>query len=314
MTNFGEIEPCRIPSRKHIRQNLSHTRKEPEVPPARKTSKAGTKAQLISDQTQPCDQKGEPVEVHVTPDRVIFLKERSMEMLKKDLILRNPLRLMGHESDDILPPGGFGAVMARAGVGKTALLVQLALNSLLNSKNVLHISLDDPVNKVSLWYQEVFRHIAKQYNKAQMNDLWDTLLPHRFIMTFKVEGFSVPKLEERLTDLIEQKIFAPHMIIIDGLPFDGQAHDSLLALKEMALKNDWRIWFTVRTHRHEEPDEMGLPVQLSHLADLFEVALQLQPDGEEIHICALRGGDMKNEQKNLQLDPATLLIKNEKSG
>lgn len=55
-------------------------------------------------------------------------------MLKNDLILRNPLRLMGQESDDILPTGGFGAVMARAGVGKTALLVQLALDSLLNGK------------------------------------------------------------------------------------------------------------------------------------------------------------------------------------
>ena len=313
MTNFGDIEPCRIPGRKHIRQKLSHVQNESEVNPVRNTSEAGTKAQLILEQTQPCDQNGKPVELHVTPDRVIYLKERSMKMLKKDLILRNPLRLMGHKSDDILPPGGFGAVMARAGVGKTALLVQLALNSLLNSKNVLHISLDDPVNKVSLWYQEVFSHIAKQYNKAQMNELWDTLLPHRFIMTFKVEGFSVPKLEERLTDLIEQKIFAPHMIIIDGLPFDGREHDSLVALKDMARKNDWRIWFTVRTHRHEEPDEMGLPVQLSHLVDLFEVALQLQPDGEEIHICALRGGDTDNDQKNLQLDPATLLIKNDKS-
>jgi hypothetical protein len=52
-----------------------------------------------------------------------------------------------------------------------------------------------------------------------MDQLWDAILPHRFIMTFKVEGFSVPKLEERLTDLTEQGIFFPNMIILDGLPF-----------------------------------------------------------------------------------------------
>ena len=52
-------------------------------------------------------------------------------MLRNDLITRNPLRLMGHESEEILVQGGFGALLARAGVGKTAFLVQLSLNALL---------------------------------------------------------------------------------------------------------------------------------------------------------------------------------------
>ena len=60
------------------------------------------------------------------------------------------------------PAGGFGAVLAHAGVGKTALLVQLALNSMLRSRNVLHVSLNDPVNKVNLWYSELFHHLAGQ--------------------------------------------------------------------------------------------------------------------------------------------------------
>ena len=69
-------------------------------------------------------------------------------MLKKELRLQNPLRFMERENEDILPEGGLGAVIARAGVGKTAILVQLALNTLLKGKNVLHISLNDPVKKV----------------------------------------------------------------------------------------------------------------------------------------------------------------------
>ena len=36
------------------------------------------------------------------PDGVIHIKERYFTMLKKDLILRNPLRVMGYENDDIL--------------------------------------------------------------------------------------------------------------------------------------------------------------------------------------------------------------------
>ena len=97
-------------------------------------------------------------------DNIINLKERSFMMLKKDLTLRNPLRLLGKENQDILSKGGFGAVLARAGVGKTAIMVQLSLETLLRGKNVLHVSLSDPVNKVSLWYKEVFHNLADQYN------------------------------------------------------------------------------------------------------------------------------------------------------
>ncbi len=245
------------------------------------------------------------------PNRVIRIKERSLKMLINDLILRNPLRLMQADStEDALRPGSFGAVLARAGVGKTALLVQLALNSMLEKKNVLHISLQDPVNKVSLWYTEVFGHIAQQYAVSQANELWDTLLPHRFIMTFQVEGFTVPKLEERVNDLSEQDIFTPHMIIIDGYPFEQGIGAALSELKEMAGKRGCHVWFTVRTHRHQAPEKSGLPRQLSDIAKLFDIILQLQPEGKDIHIKALKGPATGAGSSELFLDPATMLITN----
>ncbi len=230
-------------------------------------------------------------------------------MLKKDLILRNPLRLLGAETDEVLPPGGFGAVVARAGVGKTALMVQLALNSLLRDRNVLHISLDDPVGKVTLWYEEVFRSLADQYDNAQINRLRDSILSHRFIMTFQVEGFSVPKLTERLTDLTEQGIFTPRMMLIDGLPFDEQVRPMLTELKELARQQDLHVWLSVRSHRHEEPGPEGLPAQLAAMADLFEAAIALQPEGKQIHIRALKGGSANMEKSQLFLDPSSMLIK-----
>ncbi|MCK7511968.1 MAG: hypothetical protein MZV70_53260 [Desulfobacterales bacterium] len=48
-------------------------------------------------------------------------------MLKTDLILRNPVQYLGGQSEDVLAAGQFGGVLARAGVGKTALMVQMAL-------------------------------------------------------------------------------------------------------------------------------------------------------------------------------------------
>jgi hypothetical protein len=243
-----------------------------------------------------------------SPNLVILSTERNQRMLKNDLIMRNPLRLMGHESEDTLNQGEFGAVLARAGVGKTALLVQLALNSLLQGKNVLHISLQDPVNKVSLWYKEVFRRISHHYRITQTDELWDSLLPHRFIMTFRVEGFTAPKLEERLTDLMEQDIFVPQMMLIDGLPFDDAVREPLLELKALAEKYAMHAWFAVRTHRHEQSDSNGVSLQLNRVADLFNIAIQLVPEGKQVHVRALRGLPVSADHLDLVLDPETMLI------
>jgi len=231
-------------------------------------------------------------------------------MLRNELISQNPLRLMAKDDDNILPVGGFGAVLARAGVGKTALMVQLALNSLLRNKNVLHISLNDPVNKVNLWYKEVFYHLTKPHDEKISNELWESLLPHRFIMTFKVEGFSVPKLEERLTDLKEQDIFAPQAVFIDGLPFDESPKEPLVDLKTFAKNQNLYVWFTMQTHRHEKPGPEGIPVQLQNVADLFDAAIQLEPEGKEIHLKVLLGESANIDHPDLRLDPATMLIKN----
>ncbi|MGD8367974.1 MAG: cytoplasmic protein [Desulfobacterales bacterium] len=228
-------------------------------------------------------------------------------MLKKDLILRNPLKLIGPD-EALLQPGAFCAVTARAGVGKTAFLVQIALYNQLRGKNVLHVSLNDPVRKVDLWYREVFRRLSEKYRVDPIDRLWEEILPHRFIMTFRVEGFSVPILSERLNNLSDQDIFLPHMVIIDGLPFDSDIGGPLSELKQFARQNDLQVWFTIRTHRHEEPAPEGIPLPLASVYDLFDVVLQLQPEGKEIHVRSLKGGSHEENEPSILLDPSTMLL------
>jgi hypothetical protein len=248
-----------------------------------------------------------------TPAALIVMKERYAAMLKNDFILRSPVQYLSGQSADVLADGQFGGVLARAGVGKTALMVQIALNSMLHERNVIHVSLNQPVNKTNLWYREVFGHLARQSSVPHAETLWESLLPHRFIMTFRAEGFSVPKMEERLTDLVEQKIFVPRLLIVDGLSFDEPLRDSLSELKHFARLYGMRIWFTIRTHRHEEPGPGGVPKQLSDVEDLFEVAIQLMPVGEEILVKILKGPALPAEHAQLVLDPTTMLLKDRSS-
>jgi hypothetical protein len=240
-------------------------------------------------------------------------QERYIVMLKTDLILRSPVQYLSGQSADMLADGQFGGVLARAGVGKTALMVQIALNAMLHERNVIHVSLNQPVNKTNLWYREVFGHMARQSSVPHPEALWESLVPRRFIMTFRAEGFSVPKMEERLTDLVEQKIFVPRLLILDGLSFDEPLRDSLSELKHFARLYGMRVWFTIRTHRHEEPGPDGVPKQLSDVEDLFEVAIQLMPVGEEILVKVLKGLTLPADHAHLVLDPTTMLVKDRNS-
>ncbi|MFZ3047366.1 MAG: cytoplasmic protein [Desulfatirhabdiaceae bacterium] len=237
--------------------------------------------------------------------RIIYIKERNLAMLITDVMKQSPLRLLGDETDDIFMPGKFGAVMAGPGVGKTSLMVQLALYALLSEKSVLHISLNDPVHKVSLWYEEVFKNLAVSTSTIQMQEIWETVQKHRFIMTFQVEGFSVPKLRERLTDLTEQGIFSPQMLIIDGLPFDPPAEDTLSALKKLAVSQNLSAWFTVQTPRNEAVPFGPVP---GSIADRFDLMIFLQPDGKEVKITPIKGTRSENKPPELYLDAATMLI------
>jgi hypothetical protein len=245
-------------------------------------------------------------------NNVIHLTYKDIVMIKKEMIYRNPLINLGYENEDILPVGGFGAVLAHAGLGKTALLVQLALNMMLREHSVMHVSLNDAVSKVDLWYQELFHDIAEKFSIPEINEYWDKVQPYRFIMTFKVEGFSAPKLEERMTDLMEQNIFKPHTVIIDGFKFDDAGRGQLVQLKELAAKYSMRMWFTVHTHRHIPPQENGLPLSFLHVADLFDAIVGLAAKGDEVYIKSLKGGSADSSPQDLLLDPATMLIKDSK--
>lgn len=220
--------------------------------------------------------------------------------------INNPMKALGFKAEDIVAKGDFGAILARAGLGKTSIVVQLAIFAMARGKKVLHISLDQPVKKINVWYNEVFNNLSNKDNIENQAVSWEAILPNRFIMTLQLDGFSVPRLEERLEDLSEQNIFIPETIIIDGFPFDNIDKQTLEELKIFATKLGVNVWFTIKTHRHEAPDEKGLPIQLTNIADLFGTAIQLLPEEDKIALQILIG-DTDNS-KQLYIDPKTMLI------
>lgn len=229
-------------------------------------------------------------------------------MLKKSMIIRNPLKLLGLEADEALQEGGFGAIFARAGVGKTALLVQLAINSLLQEQPVLHISLKDPVDKVDLWYKEVFQNIAGQHEISSASHLWDEMLPHRFIMTFEHSAFSLERLMRKVEELDEQGIFTPRLLMIDGFSIKSAGEEELDDLKAFARARGFTVWFTIRGHRGDSRSPEGFAKEfVESYGTIFNVILQLSPEKDQIKVKPLKKETANNPL--LYLDPSTLLIR-----
>ncbi|VEN74944.1 Cytoplasmic protein [Candidatus Desulfarcum epimagneticum] len=217
----------------------------------------------------------------------------------------NPLALLGLDSEDMFAKGGFGVVFSRAGVGKTAFLVQLAINAMAAGKRALHISLNDPVSKINLWYKEVSGNAAGSFIDMTGDDLFETIQSRRFIMTFKPEEFGAAKLEERVAELADQNIFSPDIIAIDGVRFDEGADGLLSDLKAVSEKRRVPMWLTMRTHRQESGDKSQALKPFSDFAHLFDVAVQLYPEGKNIIVRRVKGGD----GVQALLDPATMLVK-----
>lgn len=230
-------------------------------------------------------------------------------MLKNDLIQRNPLRLLGSDKNKLPGAGEFGAVLAKAGIGKTSVLVQIALDNLLNGKNVLHVSLDQPVKKVCLWYEEIFNNIARQYDLKNTTRLWEEILPHRFIMTFNNQTFNVSQFEERVNDLIEQGIFFPQLVLFDGLPFNEEARELITELKMVARELKCPVWMTIKAGTEENIAPGVIPAVVEDTEELFTTMIGLKTVGKEIDVYLLKGGDA-DMASSLAVDPSTLLIKN----
>ena len=210
-----------------------------------------------------------------------------------------------------IPPGSFGAIFARAGVGKTALLVQLAVAGMLRGQNILHISTQDPVDKVDLWYREVFQRLSQERPHTGITRTGDNLLRHRFIMTFETETFSVEKLRKRVNELISQEIFTPSIILIDDFDFQKVTEEAVAGLKTFVNENNLAFWFTVRTHRDEAVGENKIPVRLASVIGWFDMMIRLEPESERIFV---RQVDGENDRDIFFLDPSTLLIRSEKTG
>jgi len=194
-----------------------------------------------------------------------------------------------------LEPGKVGVVTARAGVGKSALLAHIALDSLLSGRKVLHVAVFDTVEHARAHYDTVIRAVARIDNTRDWNSAMVASERNRMIHSYLDKGFRLASVEAGLTMLEDVMEFTPDLIVVDGLQ-DTQEH--LAALRGLAAKRNIPVWVGFRTPKGRAEGEAWEYASLS---------LRLTPQGRVVKLSLHRSPD-DNEPLELSLDPTTMLV------
>jgi len=231
-------------------------------------------------------------------------------MLKEELIKKSPVRILERGIEGGLKVGNIGVIASRKGIGKTSVLVQLALDKLLQGKKVLHVSFTTHTSYVISWYENIFTELTRKRNLENMENIHDELVKNRVIMNFNQEGISTEQIIRSLQAMIVDGGFQAESVIIDGFDFTRTESDHFVKVKEFAKKMNLEVWYSC-TMVGEEPlmDRRNVPVMLRDFLDLITVLIILEPKAEYIHFIVVKDHERMNpEDLSIKLDAKTLLI------
>ncbi len=233
-------------------------------------------------------------------------------MLKKALIQRSPIRVLEKSIHGGLGKGNLGVFAARKGVGKTACLAHVALDSLFRGEKVLHVSFSDNPHHIESWYEHVFKEIAAAFKLDRISDVREELISNRLIIHFKQTDRTMRQVAEQIDTVTSGSSFVPATVIVDGYSFYEATADDVQAWKRMALDRNIEIWFSATLH--VEPaglEDRGIPAPVDAFRDIFSVIILLTPVQEFIGLKLLKDHDSSDLEKlRLKLDPRTLMIAN----
>lgn len=230
-------------------------------------------------------------------------------MHRKDLNERSPLRLLEQSIHGGLGRGNIGVVVARHGLGKSAVLVGIALDDLMHGRRVLHIALDERTDKIRDYYDEIFMDLAKSGNLQDIDTERRELERFRHIHTFVGNSFSIARLRETIALLNTDMDFYPAALILEGFRFEQATKEDMEELRRIAREIDGELWMSAVTHRESRKNARGIPEPLDQLEECIDVILALEPGEKFVALRLLKDHDNPNvSPSHVALDPTTLLL------
>lgn len=221
----------------------------------------------------------------------------------------SPLKILGKTARKALGRGNLGVLIARAGVGKTACLIHMALDKLLRQEKLVHVSLDESPEKVQSYYEVISSELFKALERPEGEAMRALIQRNRMILAFMRRSFHMQRLQVSLENLKAQVAFSPDAMIVDGVDFAGADRSLFESFKTLAVRHDLEVWFSALSHRHiPETNPRGIPYPCHHVDDLFSLIIRLEPSAAGIMLRLLKDHEGPvTADVGIGLDPNTFL-------
>ena len=222
-------------------------------------------------------------------------------MVKQDLYNKSPVRLFDAAREGGLKEGGLGLVTSKKGLGKTSVLVQFGMDTLLKDEQLVHVTFDLHSSNVISWYDGIFAEIAKK-SAGNSAELKTDVVSKRTILNFSLDNFSVTKVVNTLKALSAAGI-AVKGVVMDGIDFTKVSEDDVKAVADYAQSEKVTVWTSATSEGAKLAD-----VVPANLEKYFDVVINLAQTGSNVAVDVLKLGDKKDVESGLKLDSKTLLI------
>lgn len=223
-------------------------------------------------------------------------------MVKQDLFDRSPVRYFEKATNGGLKAGEIGLVTSKKGLGKTSVLVQFGMDTLLAGKQLVHVTFDLHSSNVISWYDGIFTELAKKKNIGNAADLKDDIVRNRTILNFSLDNFSLAKVVATLSALKAGGI-AVAGVVMDGVDFSKVSADDMKAVAKYAKDEKVTVWMSATVEGNKLSDSVP-----KTLENDFAAVLHLSQKPEGVVVEVLKMGKETNISTTLKLDAKTLLM------
>ena len=221
-------------------------------------------------------------------------------MAKLELYNKSPIRAFDNAANGGLKAGEMGLVTSKKGVGKTAVLVQFGIDTLLNGKQLVHVSFDQVSSNVIEWYDTIVQEIVK--NKISDEDK-EVIMRNRTILNFNQDNFNLEKVVNTLNALKAGGIGVAG-VVIDGVDFAKAKESDIQAVASYAKATKTKVWVSA-TAEGSKLSEQAPKAILPY----FSFVVHLEPsksNGTSVKV--LKAGEQENVDTTLRLDSKNSLI------
>ncbi|MDR2176840.1 MAG: hypothetical protein LBP20_02225 [Treponema sp.] len=233
-------------------------------------------------------------------------------MIISDLVRRSPVRVFEESIHGGLKAGEIGVIASPRGLGKTSVLVQIALDKLLQGKKVIHVSFIQDTGYVLNWYEDIFDEFIKKKHLENARDVKNEIVKNRVLMNFSQDGVTGDQVLRSLRAMIVEGGFKAEYLIIDGFDFSKIDRARFSAIKDFAVELGLEIWYSCTIPGDGQAGQytkQNIPVLLNEFVDLLAVVVILDPRADHIEFSVSKDRDIYNPPViALKLDPKTLLI------